>query len=318
MERRRGERGGRRGWPAVALGVGAMIMAAAAIGLLLAGRGGNTPAFAQEDENGDAPAHRSFVPGVIRDGRLPTPTPSPSPTPSPTPDGPQRQVIGHSLQERPIEAVTIGHGTPIVLVGGIHTGIESESVEIVRELRDHFEDNPTERPSGIQLVFIPNVNPDGYASGERLNSRDVDLNRNWPTDDWQPEAIHSSGIVDAGSEPLSEPETRALHDFLLEVEPVFILSYHGYAGVIEDNGVSSNGVEVAYELTRAYARATEYVHIREWTGYPITGQLIDAMEEEGLAAADVELLPVDFFAFERNLDGLRAAMQAALALPGEQ
>ncbi|MDZ7728694.1 MAG: DUF2817 domain-containing protein [Dehalococcoidia bacterium] len=87
-----------------------------------------------------------------------------------------------------------------MLVGGIHTGEERQSVAIVRRaMLAHFRDNPGQRPEGIRLIFVPNVNPDGFASGSRLNSRGVDLNRNWPTDDWQPEAIHSSGIVDAGS-----------------------------------------------------------------------------------------------------------------------
>lgn len=257
-----------------------------------------------EDSATSQSANRVVVPGIRR-------APEPTPTPTPEPRVLERSVIGSSLQGRDIEAFGIGEGpVTIVLIGGIHTGIESESVHLVQDLRDHIEDNPGELPRGMRVVFVPNANPDGYASGDRLNARGVDLNRNWPADNWQPDAVHGSGLVDGGSAPLSEPETRAVHDLLLELQPAFILSYHGYAGLLEDNGVSGNGQPGAFDLTRAYAGAADYEHIREWDIYEITGQLIDAMEEEGIAAADVELVYRDATSFDRNLAGLRAVFAA--------
>lgn len=263
-------------------------------------------ASAQQQAAIPVDGYGSFVPGLVRGKAEPLPTV-------------ERTTIGHSVRGRPIEAFSIGNGTStIVLVGGIHNGAEEESVHLVRELLAHFEDHPSELPGDIQLVFVPNVNPDGYAAGTRTNARGVDLNRNWPTVDWKPVAMHGDQEVSGGTAPLSEPETRALHDLLLELDPLFVLSYHGYASLIEDNGVEANGLELAFELTAAYAAATGYEHIRDWPYYEITGQLIDAMEEEGIAAADVELALNDATPFQRNLRGLRATMREAVRIIVEQ
>ncbi len=217
----------------------------------------------------------------------------------------EREVIGRSVEDRPIAAYRIGDAERVVaLIGGIHTGAEEESVHIVEELRDYFAEHPDQLPRGLGLVFVPNANPDGYEHGTRVNARGVDLNRNWPTEDWQAEAYHGDRRVDAGDEPLSEAETRALYEFLVDLQPHFVLSYHGYAALLEDNDAGA-----AEPLTRAYAEAAGYRHIREWPYYPITGEFINAMAEEGIAAADVELEQHDQEAFQRNLQGLLRVLE---------
>ena len=215
--------------------------------------------------------------------------------------------IGSSVEGRAIKAHTVGEGSTVVaVIGGIHTGPEEESVHIVEELLSHFRENEAEVPEAVSLVFVPNANPDGYAHGTRVNARGVDLNRNWPTEDWQPEAVHGDRVVDAGNRPLSEPETAALYEYLLDLRPLYVLSYHAYAGLIENNGAS-----VSESLSEAYARATDIEHIDEWPYYPITGEFIVAMAEAGIAAADVELERGDARAFERHLGGLRAVIERA-------
>ena len=218
-----------------------------------------------------------------------------------------RAVIGSSYEGRPIEAHTLGTGsTVIAVIGGIHTGPEEESVHIVEALLAHFRGNEAQIPDTISLVFVPNANPDGYERGTRVNARGVDLNRNWPTEDWQPAAVHGDRVVDAGSRPLSEPESAALYDYLLEVGPLYVLSYHAYAALIENNGFGVSG-----SLSEAYAQASDLEHIDEWPYYPITGEFIVAMAEAGIAAADVELERDDPGAFDRHLAGLRAVIERA-------
>ncbi|MFW6387957.1 MAG: M14 family zinc carboxypeptidase [bacterium] len=222
-----------------------------------------------------------------------------------------QSVIGESLQGRPIQAFELGEGdTILAIIGGIHTGLEAETVHIVDQLFEHFRSNPQQIPARTRLVFIPMANPDGFARGARTNARHVDLNRNWPTDNWQPEAVHGETPVSAGSEPLSEPETRALYEYLVELTPNIVLSYHGYASLVDDNGVTQGADVDAHRLAAAYAEATGFRHIDEWLFYPITGDLITALGEEGIPAADVELLHADHNAFERNLRGVEAVLEA--------
>ena len=222
----------------------------------------------------------------------------------------ERQVIGTSLQGRDIEAITVGDGPhAIMLVGGIHTGPEAETVDLVRALKQHFAYSAARLPAELKLVFVPNANPDGYALGTRVNARGVDLNRNWPASDWREDAVHGDSPTSGGTEPLSEPETRALFDFIVGVEPLFVLSYHGYASLVEDNG---HGVSEL--LSAAYAATSGYEHISEWTHYEVTGGFIEALEEHGIAAADVELAHDDAASFERNLRGVQAVIDAVAAL----
>lgn len=217
--------------------------------------------------------------------------------------------IGESRHGRAISAFTIGTGDDrIVLVGGLHAGPEAESSDIVQALFNHFGQAIGALPAGTEIVFLPRTNPDAYAAGSRLNALGVDLNRNWPAENWSALATHGDTPVSGGLKPLSEPETAALYAFLVEHAPDLVLSYHGYAALIEDNGVGA-----ASALAPAYAESADYEHIDEWPYYVITGQFIDAMAEAGIAAADIELAQDDPAAFERNLLGLAAAWEELAA-----
>lgn len=223
---------------------------------------------------------------------------------------PNRTIIGESVEGRPIVAYAVGSGPDVVvIVGGLHAGPEVETVYLVRQLLLEFRRRPAEIPPGVTLVFIPLANPDGYAMDIRVNANGVDLNRNWGTRDWAPVAMHSGFEVDAGSAPFSEPETRALYQYITGLDPVLVLSYHGY---LERGAIDQNRTGRAARLLDAYGRASGYVLLDEWTEYEITGQLIEAMREAGIAAADIELEEGDRDHYRRNLRGLRALL-AALA-----
>jgi hypothetical protein len=76
------------------------------------------------------------------------------------------------------------------------------------------------------LDVLPLGNPDGFSTGSRFNAHHVDLNRNFPFK-W---GYKEAGTVNPNPGPaaMSEPETRALHDYQLEHtgEWVVILNYH--------------------------------------------------------------------------------------------
>jgi predicted deacylase len=167
-------------------------------------------------------------------------------------------------------------------------------------------------PDSVSLYVLPSVNPDGTARGIHTNARGVDLNRNWPADNWASDTCHpASGCRRGlgGPAPLSEPETSALYHFLATARPEITIVWHSEAPLVEANEVP--GAEI---YGRAFADASGYRYIDEWQAYRITGQLIDAAEQRlGLRALDIELAScctVDQAEFERNLRGLLAVLRA--------
>jgi len=128
----------------------------------------------------------------------------------------ERRVIGTSVQGRPLVAWHLGEpGTrTYVLVSTMH-GNESATRQILEALRD----GP--RFDGVNLWVLPTYNPDGLAAGTRTNAHGVDLNRNFPFG-W----VDLDGNYESGPRPGSEPETRAIMEFLREIRPARVLSFH--------------------------------------------------------------------------------------------
>lgn len=136
----------------------------------------------------------------------------------------QRSEIGRSVQGRPIVAFASGPSdAPLkaLVVGAIH-GDETAGMRIARRLiRTALIDS-------VRLYVVPTVNPDGVAAGTRGNARGVDLNRNfiyrWRT---------LKGGEYSGTEPLSEPETRAAFGFIRQIEPDVTIWFHQPFGLID-------------------------------------------------------------------------------------
>lgn len=93
---------------------------------------------------------------------------------------------------------------------------------------------------------VPVLNPDGVLKKSRLNSRNVDLNRNFPTQDWYDLAL-KSWKEKTGSNPrrypgptaASEPETACAIDHIKDFKPDFIISIHTPLGVLDFDGPPS-------------------------------------------------------------------------------
>jgi protein MpaA len=221
-------------------------------------------------------------------------------------------TIGTSVEGQPIQSVSLGTGPEVVLVvGGLHTGEENPAADLAEQLARYIGQHVKELPPSVRVVFVPRANPDGYVGNTRVNADGVDLNRNWPTADWQPEAIHGAEVVSAGTAPLSEPETSALHDYIDTLRPVVVISLHCYAAIVEPNDTGQ-----ADQLAAGYAKAAGYEFITEWTHYEITGQLIESMIEQNPGAFDVELRSGAGDTFEKNLAGLKSVLKAVASASG--
>lgn len=199
-------------------------------------------------------------------------------------------AIGRSVEGREIAVYKIGEGPrDVVLIGGLHTGPEDNGRVILEQLATYMNAHAEYIPASVTLHIIPSGNPDGTALGLHTNARGVDLNRNWPADNWAADACHPySGCIAGlgGPAPLSEPEAQALYSYIENVRPVITAVWHAEAPLVEANEVA--GADV---LARAFADGAGYPYVEEWTAYPITGQLIDALEQRlGLRAFDIELM----------------------------
>lgn len=93
--------------------------------------------------------------------------------------------------------------------------------------------------------IVPLLNPDGMLAqpARRTNAHGVDLNRNFPTPDWASKArpyweqrTRRDPRRFPGPRPLSEPETRWLHEQLESFRPQAIVSVHAPLGVLDFDG----------------------------------------------------------------------------------
>lgn len=90
---------------------------------------------------------------------------------------------------------------------------------------------------------IPVANPDGFHNNTRMNSKGVDLNRNFPTKEWAQAAL-SNWKTKTKSDPrrfpgesaASEVETKCLIRHFEDFKPDFIISIHTPIGVLDFDG----------------------------------------------------------------------------------
>lgn len=138
----------------------------------------------------------------------------------------------------------------LLIFAGIHGEEAETTLALSRALRQLSEPSP-------HCAVVLAANPDGLLRGTRANARGVDLNRNFPTRDWQPEAVtHKSTLDDPsdvvlspGAEPASEPETRALIALIEELEPEAAIALHAPLACIDDDNSSALGQWIS-ERTR--------------------------------------------------------------------
>jgi hypothetical protein len=218
--------------------------------------------------------------------------------------------IGRTVQGRPIVAHRFGDG-PVkrALVGGIHGGYEANTVRLMSETIDYLGANPGEIPEHMTLYVVPAMNVDGFFAGTdrirgRLNANRVDLNRNWDYN-WRQQAWHGRWPVSGGSTPFSEPETRAMRDFLLENDIEAVIFYHSaFAAVFAGRHRHLSETEA---LAKVVAGATGYLYRAEGIpGQIMNGNAIDWLTGQGIHAIEIELTNRDDIDWLQNLRGLRA------------
>jgi protein MpaA len=144
-------------------------------------------------------------------------------------------TYGRSHLGLPLEVWRPRGECALLLFAGIHGEEPETTFALSRALRQLTEPSP-------HAAVVLAANPDGLIRGTRGNARGVDLNRNFPTEDWHPDPVaHRSTMEDPrdvelspGAGPGSEPETRALLDLIRELAPETVVALHAPLACIDD------------------------------------------------------------------------------------
>jgi hypothetical protein len=154
---------------------------------------------------------------------------------------------------------------PIVLIGGVH-GDEPEGVALAEATLKWLkaESAQSKVETLCPWIVIPCLNPDGYFNNERTNGGGVDLNRNYPSRDWSPEALKPR--YQPGPSAASEPEIKALVQLIKDVKPRLLIHCHSWNPCIVYAGEPARADAEALGLSSGY-------EVRDDIGYPTPGSL---------------------------------------------
>jgi murein peptide amidase A len=153
---------------------------------------------------------------------------------------------------------------PLVFLGGVH-GDEPEGVWLASYTLEWLR-NATPEQVGIKWLLITCLNPDGLSKNERVNSRGVDINRNFPNSNWSTE--YTNDRYYPGPTAASEPETKAMLNIIEQYRPQMIIHCHSWEPCIVLTG--TKGKNCADDL----AESSGYP-FKSDIGYPTPGSLGD-------------------------------------------
>jgi hypothetical protein len=239
-------------------------------------------------------------------------------------------VIGKSVEGRDITAYTYGTGTTSILfVGGLHGGYEWNTSVVAYDLMDYLTQHPDAVAANETVTVIPVVNPDGlnkivgtttagFSTANlpaladtvvgRFNANTVDLNRNFDCD-WQAKGVWQTKSVSGGTAAFSEPESKAIEDYIAANKPAAVVVYYSSAGGVYSsschNGVSSETAAI----TKAYASASGYPAHESFDFYATTGDMVNWLAKLNIPAISVLLTNHTDPEWSKNQAGVDAILK---------
>ena len=156
-------------------------------------------------------------------------------------------LLGFTHESRPVEVHAFRNPNEgsektarphVLLLATIH-GNEWAGTPLLERLVDELAGD-TALLASRDITVIPVANPDGYAARRRHNAKGVDLNRNFPA---------ANARASVGGTPLSEPESHALHDWLIANQPDLVISIHQPVGVVDWDGPADEIARVMSEAS---------------------------------------------------------------------
>jgi len=119
------------------------------------------------------------------------------------------EVLGESVQKRPIQVITLGEGGSKTLMWSQMHGNESTTTKAVLDLINFLTENTAYAKNILRhctIKIVPILNPDGAAVYTRKNANKIDLNRD---------------ALD-----LSQPESRLLRQLYKNFKPDYCFNLH--------------------------------------------------------------------------------------------
>lgn len=171
------------------------------------------------------------------------------------------QVYDQSAQGRNIYLLEIGEHEPTTLIFAAFHGDEQNGFHLAVQLAESLYTYPQTIKN--RAVIIPVVNPDGLMSRSRTNAKGVDINRNFPTENWTP--VYQKKKNHPGYSAASEKETCLVIDLIHQYKPARIISIHS---PLEMNNFDGPTDDLATEM----ARYNGYP-VKKEIGYPTPGSL---------------------------------------------
>lgn len=138
-----------------------------------------------------------------------------------------------------------------LVIGVIH-GDEPQGEELINR---YIEETPK-----TNLLFIPCLNPDGRDLNTRTNANNVDINRNFPTNNW---ILSKKDKYYGGDFPASEIETRFIIDILEQYKPSLIVTLHTPYKIVNYDGP-------AKKIAKDISKIIDYP-VEASIGYPTPG-----------------------------------------------
>jgi len=145
-----------------------------------------------------------------------------------------------------------------VLIIGVFHGDEPQGKYLIEKYLS------TKNHNG--LLFIPCLNPDGMQNNTRTNANGVDLNRNFPTENWGEDTSAAGDNPHdyyAGKSPASEIETQFVIDIIEKYQPKMILTLHAPYKIVNYDGPAQ---EIAQKISDIIGYPVEAS-----IGYPTPG-----------------------------------------------
>lgn len=173
-------------------------------------------------------------------------------------------IIKKAITKEQREIVLIANSpknpTKNILVIGVVHGEEPQGKTLIE---NYIKLN---KPTKNKMLFIPCLNPDGMAKGVRQNSNKVDLNRNFPTQNWGEDCKRENACEYFGGEnSASEIETKFVIEIIKEFSPDVILTIHAPYKVVNFDGPAKEIAEKISSIIK-YPTSSDI-------GYPTPGSL---------------------------------------------
>lgn len=202
----------------------------------------------------------------------------------------ETKSIGNSVMKKDIYCLKIGDGESKLFLNGAHHGLEYltsaflmkflwEFAKAVSENGEFFGYDAKEFAENVSIYVVPMVNPDGvdiainglditnpyhqklissvgihsFNKVWQSNARGVDINHNYNAS-WRVVTSHPCESKYAGPYSESEPETKAMVDFIKKMNFDILIAFHSQGKEIYydfDGSVADNSLYLAEEMAKA-------------------------------------------------------------------